>query len=155
MLDGTMILTMINVVVVTINTVVNAIVSTTTYYPVVEKLTTGNCMWSLKIFSDHMLTFSNHISCQDQRPLKWVPKMIIHQGLLSWTHPLTGHPGTPPIRCTRASLIQDQFKRENTSQPCLSYITVQSIKVYKFWFTHLVHNTIIQSTSKSNGSLST
>ena len=55
---------------------------------------------------------------------------------------LTGYPSTSPMRCTRASLIQDQFKRENTSQPCLSYTTIQSIKVYKFWFAHLVHNTI-------------
>ena len=36
------------------------------------------------------------MACQDQRPLKWVPKMIIRKGLLSWTHPLTCHPGTPP-----------------------------------------------------------
>ena len=50
MLDGTMILMMTNVVVVTINVVVNAIVSTATYYPVVEKLTTGNIMWSLIVF---------------------------------------------------------------------------------------------------------
>jgi len=41
MVDGTMILTMTNVVVVNINVVVNAIVSTTTYYPVVEKVNDG------------------------------------------------------------------------------------------------------------------
>ena len=51
------------------------------------------------------------------------------------------HPGTSPMRCMWASLIQDQFERENTSQPCLGYITSSSIKVYKSWFTHLVHNT--------------
>ena len=56
MLDGTMILTMTNVVVVNINMVVNAIVSTTTYYPVVEKLTTGNCVWSLIVLTTEPLT---------------------------------------------------------------------------------------------------
>ena len=38
--------------------------------------------------------------CQNQHPLKWVPNMIVHQRLLDWVHPLTSHPGTPPIRCT-------------------------------------------------------
>ena len=76
MVDDTMILTMTNVVVVNINVVVNAIVSTTTYYPVVEKLTTGNCLWSLIVLTteplttmddhifvnDHISTFNDHIS---------------------------------------------------------------------------------------------
>ena len=76
MVDGTMILTMTNVVVVNINVVVNAIVSMTTYYPVVEKLTTGNCVWSLIVLTteplttmddhifvnDHISTFNDHIS---------------------------------------------------------------------------------------------
>ena len=62
MLDGTMILTMTNVVVVTINVVVNAIVSMTTYYHVVEKLTTGNCMWSLIVLTTEPLTImDDHI----------------------------------------------------------------------------------------------
>ena len=62
MQDGTMILTMTNVVVVTVNMVVNAKVSTTTYYPVVEKLTTGNCMWSLIVLTTEPLTtMDDHI----------------------------------------------------------------------------------------------
>ena len=57
-----MILTMTNVVVVTINVVVNAIVSTTTYYHVVEKLTTGNCMWSLIVLmTGPLTTMDDHI----------------------------------------------------------------------------------------------
>jgi hypothetical protein len=45
-----------------INVVVNAIVSTTTYYPVVEKLTTGNCMWSLIVLTTEPLTtMDDHI----------------------------------------------------------------------------------------------
>jgi hypothetical protein len=62
MVDGSMILTMTNVVVVSINVVVNAIVSTTTYYPIVEKLTTGNCMWSLIVLTTEPLTtMDDHI----------------------------------------------------------------------------------------------
>ena len=62
MVDGTMILTMTNVVVVTISVVVNAIVSTTTYYTVVEKLTRGNCMWSLIVLTTEPLTImDDHI----------------------------------------------------------------------------------------------
>jgi hypothetical protein len=62
MLDGTMILAMINVVVVIVNVVVNAIVSTTTYYPVVEKLTTGNYVWSLIVLTTEPLTtMDDHI----------------------------------------------------------------------------------------------
>ena len=62
MVDGTMILTMTNVVVVNINVVVNAIVSTTTYYPVVEKLMTGNCVWSLIVLTTEPLTtMDDHI----------------------------------------------------------------------------------------------
>jgi hypothetical protein len=62
MQDGTMILTMTNMVVVTVNVVVNAIVSTTKYYPVVEKLTTGNCTWSLIVLTTEPLTtMDDHI----------------------------------------------------------------------------------------------
>jgi hypothetical protein len=62
MLDGIMILTMTNVVVVTINVVVNAIVSTTTYYRVVKKLMTGNCVWSLIVLTTESLTtIDDHI----------------------------------------------------------------------------------------------
>ena len=62
MVDGTMILTMTNVVVVNINVVVNAIVSTTTYYPVVEKLMTGNCVWPLIVLTTKPLTtMDDHI----------------------------------------------------------------------------------------------
>jgi len=62
MVDDTMILTMTNVVVVNIIVVVNAIVSTTTYYPVVEKLTTGNCLWSLIVLTTEPLTtMDDHI----------------------------------------------------------------------------------------------
>ena len=62
MVDGTMILTMTNVVVVNINVVVNAIVSTTTYYHVVEKLTTGNCMWLLIVLTmEPLTTMDDHI----------------------------------------------------------------------------------------------
>jgi hypothetical protein len=58
MLDGIMILTMTNVVVVTINVVVNAIVSTTTYYPIVE----GNCVWSLIVLTtESLMTMDDHI----------------------------------------------------------------------------------------------
>jgi len=57
-----MILTMTNMVVVTVNVVVNAIVSTTKYYPVVEKLTTGNYMWSLIVLTTEPLTtMDDHI----------------------------------------------------------------------------------------------
>jgi hypothetical protein len=62
MLDGIMILTMTNVVVVTINVTVNAIVSTTTYYPVVEKLMTENCVWSLIVLTmESLITTDDHI----------------------------------------------------------------------------------------------
>ena len=62
MQDGTMILTMTNVVVVTVNMVVNTKVSTTTYCPVVEKLTTGNCTWSLIVLTTEPLTtMDDHI----------------------------------------------------------------------------------------------
>ena len=62
MVDGSMILTMTNVVVVNINVVVNAIVSTTTYYPVVEKLTMGNCVWSLIVLTmEPLTTMDDHI----------------------------------------------------------------------------------------------
>jgi hypothetical protein len=62
MLDGIMILTMTNVVVVTINVAVNAIVSTTTYYPVVEKLMTENCVWSLIVLTmESLITTDDHI----------------------------------------------------------------------------------------------
>jgi len=62
MQDGTMILTMTNMVVVTVNVVVNAIVSTTKYYSVVEKLTTGNYMWSLIVLTTEPLTtMDDHI----------------------------------------------------------------------------------------------
>ena len=62
MVDDTMILTMTNVVVVNINVVVNAIVSTTTYYPVVEKLTMGNCVWSLIVLTmEPLTTMDDHI----------------------------------------------------------------------------------------------
>jgi hypothetical protein len=62
MLDGIMILTMTNVVVVTINVVVNAIVSTTTYYPIVEKLMMGNCVWSLIVLTtESLMTMDDHI----------------------------------------------------------------------------------------------
>ena len=64
MVDGTMILTMTNVVVVNINVVVNAIVSTTTYYHVVEKLTMGNYMWSLIVLTmEPLTTMDDHIFC--------------------------------------------------------------------------------------------
>ena len=62
MVDGAKTLTMENVVVITRNVVVINLVSTTTYYMVVEKLTTGNIMWSLIVLTMELLTtMDDHI----------------------------------------------------------------------------------------------
>jgi hypothetical protein len=57
MVDGVKILTMTNVVVFGRKVVVNRTLFTTTYFPIVERLTMRNCMWSLIInegaFKDH------------------------------------------------------------------------------------------------------
>jgi len=56
MIDSVKILVMKNVVVVIRNVVVTNLVSTTTYCLVVEKLTTGNLMWSLIELTTELLT---------------------------------------------------------------------------------------------------
>ena len=55
MIDGVKILTMKNMVVIR-NVVVTCLVSMTTYSSVVEKLTTGNIMWSLIVLTMELLT---------------------------------------------------------------------------------------------------
>ena len=56
MIDGVKKLMMENVVVVVRNMVVTSLVSTTTYCSVVEKLTTGNIIWSLIVLTMELLT---------------------------------------------------------------------------------------------------
>ena len=59
---GVMILTMKSMVVNNTNVFVNSLAITTIYCPVVEKLTTGNCTWSLILLTtEPITTMDDHI----------------------------------------------------------------------------------------------
>ena len=73
----------------------------------------------------------------------WVTAALIHLNWVSTTWPLNlSKPTTRSPGAHVKTPLQDQFERENTSQQSIYHITSSSIKVYKSWFTHLVHHTV-------------
>jgi hypothetical protein len=81
MQGGVIILTMKMVVVIIRKVVIASKASTSTHCVVVEKVTTGNCMWSLIVLmTEHLTTMDDHIF------------VVVKTTLLKTTYPIVNTP---------------------------------------------------------------